>query len=152
MRVPDDPLQRDADSAKETREVKELKELRDGKEILNIEEASAFLSVSTKTFQKVLREGDMPGRKIGREWKFWRQALAEWVGRGRSRDFLDSSDREAAAAGDAAHAASAAAAAPASASPTTPLAKRAAAGANGARATGAARPGNAHRSLEAEED
>lgn len=107
------------------------------KEILNIEEASAFLSVSTKTFQKVLREGDMPGRKVGREWKFWRHALAEWVGRGRSRDFLDSSDREettvpGAAAG-------------------SPLAKRAAAGANGGR-EGAARAGNGHRSLDAEED
>jgi excisionase family DNA binding protein len=117
------------------------------KEILNIEEASAFLSVSTKTFQKVLREGDMPGRKIGREWKFWRQALAEWVGRGKSRDFLDSSDREAAGAPDPSHAAG-----PPPSSPTTPLAKRAAAGANGARAAGAARPGTSHRSLEAEED
>jgi excisionase family DNA binding protein len=149
VRVPDDPPARDADSAKVTREAKEMQEMKEilNKEILNIEEASAFLAVSTKTFQKVLREGDMPGRKVGREWKFWRQALAEWVGRGKSRDFLDSSDREAAAAPESSHAA-----APAPLSPTTPLAKRAAAGANGGRTTGAPRPGTAHRSLEAEED
>ena len=29
----------------------------------------------------------MPARKIGREWKFSRQALIEWVGSGRSGDF-----------------------------------------------------------------
>jgi excisionase family DNA binding protein len=146
VKVPDDPLARDADSAKETKEAREMKEILN-KEILNIEEASAFLSVSTKTFQKVLREGDMPGRKVGREWKFWRQALAEWVGRGKSRDFLDSSDREVSGAPESSHAG-----APAPLSPTTPMAKRAAAGANGARAAGAARPGTTHRSLEAEED
>ncbi len=63
------------------------------KEILNIDEAAAFLGVSTKTFAKVLRDGEIPGRKIGREWKFSRRALIEWVGSGRSQDFFDADDR-----------------------------------------------------------
>ena len=33
------------------------------REILNIDGAAAFLGVSVKTFSKVLREGDVPGRK-----------------------------------------------------------------------------------------
>lgn len=57
------------------------------RDILNIEEAAALLGVSIKTFNKVLHSEDMPARKIGREWKFSRQALIEWVGAGRSRDF-----------------------------------------------------------------
>ena len=57
------------------------------RDILNIEEAAALLGVSIKTFNKVLHAEDMPARKIGREWKFSRQALIEWVGAGRSRDF-----------------------------------------------------------------
>jgi excisionase family DNA binding protein len=57
------------------------------KEILNMEEASQFLGVSIKTFHKVLREGDIPGRKVGREWKFSRQALIQWVGSAKARDF-----------------------------------------------------------------
>lgn len=57
------------------------------REILNIEEAAALLGVSIKTFNKVLHAEDMPARKIGREWKFSRKALVDWVGRGRSRDF-----------------------------------------------------------------
>ena len=63
-------------------------------EILNIDGAAAFLGVSVKTFSKVLREGDVPGRKVGREWKFARQALIEWVGSSRSRAFLDEADAE----------------------------------------------------------
>jgi len=57
------------------------------KDILNVEEAASLLGVSVKTFNKVLHAEDMPARKIGREWKFSRTALIEWVGSGRARDF-----------------------------------------------------------------
>ncbi len=57
------------------------------RDILNIEEAAALLGVSVKTFNKVLHTENLPARKIGREWKFSRQALIEWVGSGRSMDF-----------------------------------------------------------------
>ncbi len=57
------------------------------REILNIEEAAALLGVSIKTFNKVLHSQDLPARKIGREWKFSRQALIDWVGKGSSVDF-----------------------------------------------------------------
>jgi len=62
------------------------------REILNIEEAAALLGVSIKTFNKVLHSEDMPARKIGREWKFSRMALIDWVGNGRSGDFYKESD------------------------------------------------------------
>lgn len=61
-------------------------------EILNIDDAAAFLGVSVKTFSKVLREGDVPGRKVGREWKFSRQALIDWIGESRSSHFLDGAE------------------------------------------------------------
>lgn len=56
-------------------------------DILNIDEAAALLGVSVKTFNKVLHAEDLPARKIGREWKFSRQALIDWVGSGQSRRF-----------------------------------------------------------------
>jgi excisionase family DNA binding protein len=62
------------------------------RDILDIEQAAELLGISVKTFNKVLHSQDMPGRKIGREWKFSRQALIEWVGRGRSKDFYDKHD------------------------------------------------------------
>jgi excisionase family DNA binding protein len=61
------------------------------RDILDIEQAAALLGVSIKTFNKVLHSEDMPARKIGREWKFSRQALVDWVGRGRSSEFYKDS-------------------------------------------------------------
>lgn len=60
-------------------------------DILNIDEAAELLRVSIKTFNKVLHNQNMPARKIGREWKFSRQALIDWVGSGRSQEFYNQS-------------------------------------------------------------
>ena len=57
------------------------------KEVLTIEEAAELLGVSVKTFNKVLHSENIPGRKIGRAWKFSRQALIDWIGKGRSDEF-----------------------------------------------------------------
>lgn len=65
------------------------------KDVLNFEEAAAFLGVSTKTFTKVLRHENLPGRKVGREWKFARAALIAWLSAGRVRDYHDDADGEA---------------------------------------------------------
>jgi excisionase family DNA binding protein len=59
------------------------------REILNIEQAAELLGVSVKTFNKVLHSESLPGRKIGREWKFSRQALIDWIGSGRSDRFYE---------------------------------------------------------------
>jgi excisionase family DNA binding protein len=64
------------------------------RDILNIDEAAELLGVSLKTFNKVLHSEDMPARKIGREWKFSRKALVEWVGSGRSREFYREGGRD----------------------------------------------------------
>ena len=57
------------------------------RDVLNIEEAAHLLGVSVKTFNKVLHTQALPARKIGREWKFSRQALIDWVASGVSSDF-----------------------------------------------------------------
>ena len=63
------------------------------REILTIEQAAELLGVSVKTFNKVLHSQRIPARKIGREWKFSRQALIDWVGNGTSDEFYrDSRD------------------------------------------------------------
>ncbi|MDF1798649.1 MAG: helix-turn-helix domain-containing protein [Planctomycetota bacterium] len=59
----------------------------ENREILTIDEAAALLGVSVKTFNKVLHSERIPARKIGREWKFSRQALIDWVGSGDSSAF-----------------------------------------------------------------
>ena len=66
------------------------------KEILNMEEAAEFFGVSIKTFIKLLKEEKVPARKIGREWRFSRQALVEWLSSGDSQQYSssDSDTRE----------------------------------------------------------
>lgn len=66
------------------------------KEILNMEEAAEFFNVSIKTFIKLLKEEKVPARKIGREWRFSRQALVLWLSSGDSQQYSssDSDTRE----------------------------------------------------------
>jgi excisionase family DNA binding protein len=58
------------------------------KDVLTLEEASQLFQVSTKTFLKLLREEDIPARKVGREWRFSRTALLNWIESGNSRAYI----------------------------------------------------------------
>ena len=60
------------------------------KEILTMEEAAERFSVSIKTFIKLLKEEKVPGRKIGREWRFSRKALIDWLSSGDSQVYSSS--------------------------------------------------------------
>jgi excisionase family DNA binding protein len=60
------------------------------KEILNMEEAAELFGVSIKTFIKLLREENVPARKIGREWRFSKSALVAWLSQGSSRSYSSS--------------------------------------------------------------
>lgn len=57
-------------------------------EVLTLEEASQLFKVSSKTFLKLLREENIPARKIGREWRFSRTALLTWMAKGASHDYV----------------------------------------------------------------
>lgn len=116
------------------------------REILNIDEAAAYLGVSSKTFARVLRDGEIPGRKVGREWKFSRRALEAWIGNSRSADFLDREEHDDEEAVDGAASSRAPTAAPPNAAPR---AIAAAAGAGAARRSATRSNGAA---FEAEED
>lgn len=43
--------------------------------------AAGLLKVSTKTVLKLARLGELPARKVGREWRFERSALLDYVAR-----------------------------------------------------------------------
>jgi excisionase family DNA binding protein len=60
------------------------------REILNMEEAAELFSVSVKTFIKLLKEEKIPARKIGREWRFSRKSLIEWLSTGNSQEYSSS--------------------------------------------------------------
>lgn len=58
-------------------------------EILNLEQAIELLGVSEKTLIKLLREEHIPARKIGREWRFSKEALISWLASGNSLDYIN---------------------------------------------------------------
>lgn len=66
------------------------------REVLDFEGAAAFLGVSTKTFAKVIRAENLPGRKVGREWKFSKAALIKWLGSGQTQSYQDDESETAA--------------------------------------------------------
>lgn len=49
------------------------------KDVLTAEEAAEFLQFSAYTVRELAREGKLPGRKVGKEWRFSRAALLEWL-------------------------------------------------------------------------
>jgi len=49
------------------------------KEVLNAEEVAEFLGFNPVTIRQKARLGEIPGRKIGKEWRFSRRVLLEWL-------------------------------------------------------------------------
>lgn len=48
-------------------------------DVLTPEQLAELLQVDEKTVRALAAKGDLPGRKIGREWRFSRQAVLEWL-------------------------------------------------------------------------
>ena len=58
------------------------------KEVLSVKDAAELLEISPYTIRKHARQGSIPGRKVGREWRFSRDSLLQWLSCGLSRDDL----------------------------------------------------------------
>jgi excisionase family DNA binding protein len=48
-------------------------------DVLTVEQLAEFLQVDEKTVRSLAANGDLPGRKLGRHWRFSRQAVLEWL-------------------------------------------------------------------------
>jgi len=48
-------------------------------EFLNVFEASALLGVHDQTLRKLARQKKVPAFKVGKEWRFRREALIRWA-------------------------------------------------------------------------
>lgn len=51
---------------------------------IGIEEASAFLNIRPVTLRKWIKDKSIPAHKIGKQWKFKKSELEEWVRSGKS--------------------------------------------------------------------
>ena len=49
------------------------------KEILTPREAAEYLSVHVRTIYRLVKNREIPGRKVGGSWRFKKDALDEWL-------------------------------------------------------------------------
>lgn len=56
------------------------------KEVLTIEELAAYLKIPKSTLYKVVREGKIPSQKVGRHWRFRKEAIDRWLEETRSSE------------------------------------------------------------------
>lgn len=51
----------------------------DSQEIMTIEEVARYLKLKPQTVYKWAQEGQIPGTKLGKEWRFRKSILDEWI-------------------------------------------------------------------------
>ena len=51
--------------------------------VFTIGELAGYLKISKSTLYKLAQEGKLPGQKVGRHWRFHREAVDEWLGKSR---------------------------------------------------------------------
>ncbi len=50
-----------------------------GPDVLTVEQLAELLQVDEKTVRGLAAKGELPGRKLGRHWRFSRQAVLDWL-------------------------------------------------------------------------
>jgi len=50
-------------------------------EVMNLNQLAAYLQLSPQTIYKKVERGEIPGAKIGRQWRFKRAVIDEWLER-----------------------------------------------------------------------
>ena len=48
-------------------------------DVMTIEQLSAYLQIAKSTLYKLAQEGKVPGQKVGKHWRFSRDAIDEWL-------------------------------------------------------------------------
>ncbi|HEX7376403.1 MAG TPA: helix-turn-helix domain-containing protein [Pirellulales bacterium] len=57
-------------------------------EILTLPEAATYLRVSEDEVLELAERFELPGRRIGREWRFMKEALGDWLRRPSAKERL----------------------------------------------------------------
>jgi len=47
--------------------------------IMTIDGLAEYLKISRSTLYKLVQQGKLPGQKVGKRWRFHREAIDEWL-------------------------------------------------------------------------
>ena len=50
-------------------------------DVLTVDELAGWLQTDAETITKLADDGELPGRKLGDEWRFARDAVLDWLAR-----------------------------------------------------------------------
>jgi len=48
-------------------------------QVMTLEELSHYLKLPKSTVYKLVQEGRIPGQKLGKQWRFGKQAIDQWL-------------------------------------------------------------------------
>jgi len=48
-------------------------------QVMTLEELSLYLKIPKSTLYKIVQEGRIPGQKLGKQWRFGKQAIDLWL-------------------------------------------------------------------------
>ena len=48
-------------------------------EIMTLKELSVYLKLPKSTVYKLVQDGRIPGQKLGKQWRFGKKAINEWL-------------------------------------------------------------------------
>lgn len=48
-------------------------------DIMTIDALAEYLKISRSTLYKLVQDGKLPGQKVGKRWRFHREAIDEWL-------------------------------------------------------------------------
>ncbi|MEQ9617198.1 MAG: helix-turn-helix domain-containing protein [Phycisphaerales bacterium] len=47
--------------------------------VMTIDDLATYLQIAKSTLYKLAQEGKVPGQKVGKHWRFHREAIDEWL-------------------------------------------------------------------------
>jgi len=59
------------------------------KEIMTPPEAAEYLTLSVRTIYRLVKNGKLPGHKVGRSWRFKKDVLDKWLSMRETASFKD---------------------------------------------------------------
>jgi excisionase family DNA binding protein len=48
-------------------------------EVMTLDELALYLKLPKSTLYKLVQEGRIPGQKLGKQWRFARRAIEQWL-------------------------------------------------------------------------
>lgn len=48
-------------------------------EVMGVQELAEYLRISVHTVYRLAEQGKIPGRKVGKHWRFHREVIVDWL-------------------------------------------------------------------------